>query len=102
MAAQEKVVHLPREVDICMREQLRAMLSLEDCSTLVIDLRGTRYIDGASIGEIVRARNLAAAAGKHVIVLVNKSSLIVRIFCAVQLFQTLDIRLCEHSQDICA
>lgn len=98
----EKVVHLPREVDILMRQQLREMLSLDDCSTLVIDLRGTRYIDGTSIGEIVRCRNLAVAAGKNVIVLLNKSSHIVKVFRVVQLFDILNVRLCESHESNCA
>lgn len=98
----EKIVRLPREVDIYMRPQLRAMLSLDDCSTLVIDLRETRYIDGTTIGEIVRARNLAVAAGKRVIVLLNRSSHIVKVFRVVQLFGILDVRLCEDRESYCA
>src|SRR5579885_466754 len=99
---QEKIARLPREVDISMRQQLREMFSLDDCSILVIDLRGTRYIDGTSIGEIVRCRNLAVASGKKVMVLLDKSSHIVKVFRAVQLFDVLDVRLCETRQSNCA
>ena len=95
---QEKIARLPREVDIYMRQQLREMLSVDDCRMLVIDLRDTRYIDGASIGEIVRARNLAVAEGKKVIVLLNRASPIVRVFRVVQLFDILDVRLCDDRE----
>ena len=98
MHKHEKTVVFPREVDIFMREQIREMLSLDDCATLIVDMLRTRYIDGTGIGEIVRARNLAAAAGKKVIVLVTKSSQIERLFQVVHLFEILDIRLCESSQ----
>jgi anti-anti-sigma factor len=102
MHKHEKTVVLPREVDIFMREQIREMLSLDDCTTLIVDMLLTRYIDGTGIGEIVRARNIAAATGKKVIVLVNKSSQIVRLFQVVHLFDILDIRVCESAQHKCA
>ena|SRR5579884_2687562 len=102
MNDEQKTVALPAEVDIFMREQIRKMLSLDGCSTLIVDLLQTRYIDGTGIGEIVRARNLAVAAGKKVIVLVNRSSQIERIFRIVELFKILDIRLCEGTRNKCA
>jgi anti-sigma B factor antagonist len=99
------VVSAPAEVDLTNAGELReAMRSCMDAghTTLVVDMRETKFCDSAGLKQIVQANRRAVAAGGEVRLVISDASVlrilaIIGVDRVVPIFTDLDEAVAEES-----